>query len=84
MNKIVHIKDMLGYSMDVTLWGEHHHVEGKELASLCFTVDNLILEIKGGHVLEFNGKPIGIISKTNILINLDIIESHKLTIWFEK
>ena len=84
MNKIVHRKYMLGYRMDVTLWGEHHHVEWKELANCCSIVVNLILAIKGGHVAKFNAKSIEIISKNNILINLDIEESHKITIWFEK
>jgi len=57
---------MLGYSIDMTLWGEHCRVEGGELPNVCFVVSHPIQAIKGGCVAEFNDKTIGTISKTNI------------------
>jgi len=54
---------MSGYSVDVTLRGEHYHVEGKELAKLFSSSNHLVLTIKGGCIAKFNGKTIGIISK---------------------
>jgi hypothetical protein len=42
------------------------------------------LQSRRGHVTKFNGKTIGTISKSIILINLDVEEIHMLTCWIEK
>ena len=58
--------------MDVTLWGEHCHVEGQELSTLCYEYAHPVLAIKRGRVAEFNGKTVGTTSKSIAIINPDI------------
>jgi len=84
IKKSIHIKDNSGFSMDVTLWGEHCHVTGQELSTLRSENAHPVLAIKGGRVAEFNGKTVGTTSKSIVIINPDIPEKHKLTQWFEK
>ena len=42
--------NMSGYSIDITLWGEHFQIEGVELANLCSLDTPPSLAIKGGRV----------------------------------
>ena len=70
--------------MDVTLWGEHCHIQGKEISTLFSAGTKPILATKGGHVTEFNGKIIGTMSKSIVLINPYIQQRHKLQMWSEK
>ena len=65
--------------MDVTLWGEHCHVESQELSTLHSENAHPVLAIKGVRVAEFNGKIVGTISKSIVLTDPDIPEKHKLT-----
>ena len=44
------LRDMSGYSIDITLWGEHCQIEGAELANLCGLPTPLAVAIKGGRV----------------------------------
>ena len=81
---IIHVKDMSSYSIDVTLWGEHCHIQGKEISTLFSVGTKPILAIKGGRVAEFNGKTIGTMSKSIVLINPNIQQRHKLQMWLEK
>ena len=61
--------DMSGYSIDITLWGEHCQIEGAELANLCGLPMPPVVAIKGGHVTDFNGKTVGTIFNTNVFIS---------------
>ena len=44
------LHDMSGYSIDITLWGEHYQIEGAELANLHGLATPPTLTIKGGRV----------------------------------
>ena len=57
---------MSGYSIGITLWGEHCQIEGDELANLRGLPMPLVVAIKGDRVTYFNGKTIGTISNTTI------------------
>ena len=61
------LRDMSGYSIDITLWGDHCQIEGFELASLHGLPTPPAVAIKGGCVIEFNGKTVGTISNTTFL-----------------
>ena len=73
---------MSGYSIDITHWGEHCQIEGDELANLHGLATLIALAIKGGHVTDFNGKTVGTISNTTILIKPNIEETVILQRWF--
>ena len=60
---------MSGYSIDITLWGEHCQTQGAELSSLCGLPTPLAVAIKGCRVTYFNGKTVGTISNTTVFIN---------------
>ena len=66
---------MSGYSIDITIWGEHCQIEGAKLANLRGLSTPPAVAIKGGHVTCFNGKPVGTISKTTIFIIPNIEET---------
>ena len=57
---------MSGYSIDITLWGDHYEIVSKNLAELHSLDFPPIIVVKGGHVVEFNGWTIGTISTSNI------------------
>ena len=73
---------MSGYSIDITLWGEHCQIEGAELANLCGLPTPLAVAIKGERVTYFKGKIAGTISNTTIFINPKIQETVVLQKWF--
>ena len=74
--------DMSGYSIDITLWGEHYQIEGAELANLRGLPTPPAVAIKGGHVTEFNRKIVGTISNTTVFINPKIEDTSVLQKWF--
>ena len=77
------LHDMSGYSIDIPLWGEHFQIEGTELANLCGLDTPLVLAIKCGHVIEFNGKIVGTILNTTLFKNTNIEETILPQIWFD-
>ena len=70
--------DMSGYSIDITLWGEHFQIEGDEISNLCGLPMPPAVAIKGGHVTNFNGKNVGTISNTTVFIKPDIEQTSIL------
>ena len=73
---------MSGYSIDITLWGEHFQIEGVELANLRGLATPPDVAIKGDCVTDFNGKTVGTISNTSIFINPNIEETMVFQRWF--
>ena len=73
---------MSGYSIDITLWGEHCQIQGAELASLHGLPTPPAVVIKGGRVTYFNGKSVGAISNSTIFINPNIEQTQFLQRWF--
>ena len=74
--------DMLGYSIDTTLWGENFQIEGTKLANLHGLDTPPTLAIKDGRVTNFNGKTVGTILNTTLFINPKIEENFLLQTWF--
>ena len=81
IGRTIGIRDMSGYSIDISLWGEHFQIEGYELANLRGLPTSPAVEIKGGRVTDFNGKTIGTISNTTIFINPNIEETLASQKW---
>ena len=52
---------MSGYSIDITLWGEHFQIQGDEISSLRGLPTPPAIAIKGSRVTDFNGKYVGTI-----------------------
>eukprot|EP00253_Pinus_taeda_P010656 PITA_10656 len=78
------LKDKSGFSIDVTLWGDHCDSIRQNLAEF-YSLDNPpILAIKGGRVSEFNGTTIGTISTSTLIINPQVEETHQLHAWFRE
>ena len=73
---------MSGYSIDITLWGEHCQIEGAELANLRGLPTPPAVAIKGGRVKDFNGKIVGTIYNTIVFINPKIEDTSVLQKWF--
>ena len=73
---------MSGYSIDITLLGEHCQIEGAELANLHGLPTPPTVAIKGGRLIDFTGKTIGTISNTTVFINPKIEDTSVLQKWF--
>ena len=73
---------MSGYSIDITLWGEHCQIEGVKLSNLRGLPTPPAVAIKGGRVTDFNGKIVGTISNTTVFINPKIEDTSVLQKWF--
>ena len=78
------LHDMLGYSIDITIWGDHFQIEGVELAYLRGLPTPVAVAIKGSRVTNFNGKNVGTISNTNVFINPEIEQTSVLQNWFHE
>ncbi|KAG6523162.1 replication protein A 70 kDa DNA-binding subunit A-like [Zingiber officinale] len=75
------LKDMSGRSVDVTLWGNFCNMDGKQLQSMCDSGVNPVLAIKAGRVSDFGGKSVGTIMTSQLFINPDFTEAHRLREW---
>ncbi|XWS62261.1 hypothetical protein CRYUN_Cryun07bG0195000 [Craigia yunnanensis] len=80
--RTLHLKDMSGRSIELTLWGASCNVEGQKLQSLCDSGEFPVLAVKTGRVSDFNGKAVGTISTTQLFIDPDFPEAHRLKEWF--
>ena len=70
--KTLSLEDMSGYGIDITLWGEHCHTSGKQVVELTSSGALTMLAIKGGHIAKFNGRTVGTISTTNLVLDPSI------------
>ncbi|XVF52126.1 hypothetical protein PTKIN_Ptkin04bG0239700 [Pterospermum kingtungense] len=80
--RTLHLKDTSGRSVELTLWGAFCNVEGQKLQSLCDSGEFPVLAVKAGRVSDFNGKAVGTISTTQLFINPDFPEAHRLKEWY--
>lgn len=78
------LKDMSGRSVEITLWGNFCNAEGQTLQNMCDSGIFPVLAIKSGRVNDFNGKSVGTISTSQLFIEPDFPEAHKLKSWFDK
>ncbi|KAK6263418.1 hypothetical protein QUC31_009234 [Theobroma cacao] len=80
--RTLHLKDMSGRSVELTLWGNFCNAEGQKLQFLCDSGEFPVLAVKAGRVSDFNGKAVGTISTSQLFINPDFPEVHRLKEWF--
>ena len=82
LRRIIGLRDMSDYSIDITLWGEHCQIEGDELDNLRGLPTPPAVAIKGSRVTDFNGKTVGTIYNTTVFINPKIEDTSVLQKWF--
>lgn len=82
--RALQLKDMSGRSVELTLWGNFCNAEGQTLQSICDSGVFPVLAVKSGRVNDFNGKAVGTISTSQLFIDPDFPEAHKLKDWFDK
>ncbi|XP_028772143.1 replication protein A 70 kDa DNA-binding subunit A [Neltuma alba] len=82
--RILNVKDMSGKSVELTLWGDFCNREGQKLQEMVDGGFFPVLAVKSGRVNDFSGKSIGTISSTQLFINPDFPEAHRLRAWFDE
>lgn len=82
--RTLHLKDMSGRSVELTLWGNHVNAEGQRLQNICDAGVFPVLAVKSGRVNDFNGKAVGTISTSQLFVEPDFQEAHRLKEWFDK
>lgn len=82
--RTLHLNDMSGRSVELTLWGNFCNDDGQRLQQMCDSGVFPVLGVKAGRVSDFNGKAVGTISTSQLFIEPDFPEAHRLKNWFEK
>lgn len=82
--RILNLKDESGRSVELTLWGDFCNKQGQELQEMVNSGFYPVLAVKAGKVNDFSGKSIGTISATQLFINPDFPETHRLRGWFDR
>lgn len=82
--RILHLKDMSGRSVELTLWGNFCNAEGQSLQNMCDSGLFPVLAVKAGRVNDFNGKSLGTISTSQLFIEPNYPEAHSLRRWFDE
>lgn len=80
--RTLQLKDMSGRSVEITLWGNFCSTEGQQLQGMCDSGIYPVLAIKAGRVSDFSGKSVGTISSSQLFINPDFPEVHRLKEWY--
>ncbi|OMO89319.1 Zinc finger, CCHC-type [Corchorus capsularis] len=80
--RTLHLKDMSGRNVELTLWGNFCNAEGQKLQSLCDSGEFPVLAVKAVRVNEFNGKTVGTIATSQLFIDPDFDAALKLKEWF--
>ena len=70
--------DMTSCTINVTLWGPTTQKEGTRLQEMYYLHNVVVLAIKIGKAIEYNGKVIRSLASTQLFINPDIEEAKKL------
>ncbi|XP_059071827.1 replication protein A 70 kDa DNA-binding subunit E-like [Cryptomeria japonica] len=78
------IIDMSSCTIDITFWGRHCQIEGKEIFEMSLEPNPPVLLIKSGRIISWNGKSLDTIFSTILLINLDLLETTTLQTWYAK
>ncbi|RWW21335.1 hypothetical protein BHE74_00010527 [Ensete ventricosum] len=78
------LKDMSGRIVEMTLWGKFCSVEGQQLQHMCDSGVCPVLAIKTGRVSDFNGKSVTTIGSSQLFINPDFPEAHRLRDWYNR
>ncbi|CAJ2647016.1 unnamed protein product [Trifolium pratense] len=78
------LKDMSGRSVELTLWGNFCNSEGQRLQNICDSGEFPILSVKSARVNDFNGKSVGTITTSQLIVEPDFPEALTLKEWFDK
>ncbi|KAJ0112480.1 hypothetical protein Patl1_02624 [Pistacia atlantica] len=82
--RTLHLKDMSGRSVELTLWGTFCNDDGQRLQEMCDSGIFPVLAVKSARVNDFNGKAVGTILSSQLFMEPDFPEAHKLREWFDK
>ncbi|GMN40754.1 hypothetical protein TIFTF001_009974 [Ficus carica] len=82
--RTLQLKDASGRSIEVTLWGSFCNEEGQRLQNMCDSGLFPVLAVKSGRINDFNGKSVGTISSSQLLIEPDFPEARRQKEWFDK
>eukprot|EP01018_Ginkgo_biloba_P022363 Gb_14632 [translate_table: standard] len=82
--RTLQLKDMSSRSVEVTMWGALCNKEGQQLQELCDSGAFPVLAVKSGRINEFSGKSVGTISTSQLFINPEFPEAHRLRDWFDR
>ncbi|CAK8540260.1 unnamed protein product [Lathyrus sativus] len=77
------LKDMSGRSVELTIWGNFCNTEGQRLQSICDSGAFPILAVKSARVNDFNGKSVGTIATSQLIVEPEFPEATTLREWFE-
>ncbi|WJX56186.1 hypothetical protein P8452_41866 [Trifolium repens] len=78
------LKDMSGRSVELTLWGDFCNSEGQRLQNICDSGQFPILSVKSARVNDFNGKSVGTITTSQLIVEPDFPEAFTLKEWFDR
>ncbi|QDZ22081.1 replication factor A protein 1 [Chloropicon primus] len=78
------IKDDSNASIEVTLWGNYCNEPGNELELASQQGSHPVLAVKNARVGDYQGKTLGTISSTQLLVNPDIPEAGRLRNWYDR
>ncbi|XP_059073512.1 replication protein A 70 kDa DNA-binding subunit E-like [Cryptomeria japonica] len=78
------IIDMSSCTIDITFWGRHCQIEGKQIFEMSLEPNPPVLLIKSGRIVSWNGKSLDTIFSTTLLINPDLLETTTLQTWYAK
>jgi len=78
------VKDDSNASIELCMWGNFAMDPGQQLEADTQQGGNPVVAIKAARVGEFNGKTLGTISSTQLLINPDIPEAGRLRHWYDQ
>ncbi|KAH9320580.1 hypothetical protein KI387_015219, partial [Taxus chinensis] len=79
--RTVQVEDMSGFSVSITLWGQHSTVLGEELEEFLSIPQKPVLALKTARISSFNGTSLDTISTTKWFVNPMIPESLPLQEW---
>ncbi|GJM94343.1 hypothetical protein PR202_ga10982 [Eleusine coracana subsp. coracana] len=80
--RTLHLKDMSGWSVEITLWGKFCDGEGQVLQRHYDSGSSSILAVKGGRISDFIGRSVVTIGSTQLKVNPDFPDAERLRQWY--
>ncbi|MQM01942.1 hypothetical protein Taro_034700 [Colocasia esculenta] len=84
VKRTLHLKDMSGRSVELTLWGNFCNAEGQKIQEMCDSGVLPVLAVKSSRVSDFSGKSVGTISSSQLLVDPDLPEAQRLREWYDR
>ena len=82
--RTVSIKDDSNASIELTLWGSYVQDPGAQLEADLQQGRHPVVAIKAARVGDYQGKTLGTISSTTLLVDPDIPEAGRLRNWYDR